>query len=157
EKQQFEEVQQIVEQRLELENQLAEQMEEVDDRLKNPLNNDEKLAEMKQTIIVRNEVIEEETPIIKKETNQKSVPSKTDTVEKADGSSTFNGSMEQITNTIDQITAEITELDGFQTLVDDLKDKRNRLTNRELTIALFGAFSAGKSSFSNALFGEKIL
>jgi predicted GTPase len=38
-----------------------------------------------------------------------------------------------------------------------LRDKRERVVNRQFTIALFGAFSAGKSSFANALVGEKIL
>ncbi|MBY7143554.1 dynamin family protein [Virgibacillus sp. NKC19-3] len=51
----------------------------------------------------------------------------------------------------------IEELPGFQTLIGDLKDKQNRLTNRTYTIALFGAFSAGKSSFANALLGEPVL
>src|SRR5699024_4763074 len=46
---------------------------------------------------------------------------------------------------------------GFQTVIKELKQKKDRLENRELTIALFGTFSAGKSSFSNALFGEQIL
>lgn len=32
-----------------------------------------------------------------------------------------------------------------------------RLEHKDFTIALFGAFSAGKSSFSNALMGEKVL
>src|SRR5699024_7217023 len=48
-------------------------------------------------------------------------------------------------------------VDGFNTIVRDLKEKKHRLENRQLTIALFGAFSAGKSSFSNALFGEQVL
>src|SRR5699024_10071695 len=51
----------------------------------------------------------------------------------------------------------VLDLPGFKSIVEDLREKRDRLNNRELTIALFGAFSAGKSSFSNALFGEQIL
>src|SRR5690625_2310346 len=35
--------------------------------------------------------------------------------------------------------------------------KRNRIENLQLSIELFGAFSAGKSSFSNALLGKRIL
>ena len=31
------------------------------------------------------------------------------------------------------------------------------MDGQEFTVALFGAFSAGKSSFSNALIGEKVL
>lgn len=38
-----------------------------------------------------------------------------------------------------------------------LQEKRRRLENKQFTIALFGAFSAGKSSFANALLGEALL
>ena len=38
-----------------------------------------------------------------------------------------------------------------------LRKKAKRLDEQEFTVALFGAFSAGKSSFSNALIGENIL
>ena len=40
---------------------------------------------------------------------------------------------------------------------DYLRKKAERLEGQEFTVALFGAFSAGKSSFSNALIGENIL
>ncbi|OZU90196.1 hypothetical protein CIL03_03370 [Virgibacillus indicus] len=46
---------------------------------------------------------------------------------------------------------------GFEAIIDDLKGKHDRLKNRSHTIALFGAFSAGKSSFANALLGESVL
>ncbi|SFS53581.1 dynamin family protein [Marininema halotolerans] len=39
----------------------------------------------------------------------------------------------------------------------ELANKRKRATERKFTVALFGAFSAGKSSFANALMGEAIL
>src|SRR5699024_6522061 len=35
--------------------------------------------------------------------------------------------------------------------------KKRKIEDRSLTVALFGAFSAGKSSFSNALLGERVL
>ncbi len=46
---------------------------------------------------------------------------------------------------------------GFKTSSEELTLTSERLTNRGFTIALFGAFSAGKSSFANALIGQKIL
>ncbi|MCD7033429.1 dynamin family protein [Metabacillus sp. GX 13764] len=46
---------------------------------------------------------------------------------------------------------------GFQHFVKSAEDKAARLTNRQFTIALFGAFSAGKSSFANALLGKELL
>ncbi|MBQ0139684.1 MAG: dynamin family protein [Kurthia sp.] len=46
---------------------------------------------------------------------------------------------------------------GFQEVSTYLKNKVARLEEKDFTIALFGAFSAGKSSFSNALMGQKVL
>ncbi|MFD3446050.1 dynamin family protein [Microbacteriaceae bacterium 4G12] len=42
-------------------------------------------------------------------------------------------------------------------LYDEIMEKRKRIETKQFTIALFGAFSAGKSSFANALLGEKVL
>ena len=66
-------------------------------------------------------------------------------------------SVEAVTAAIDQTLNVIEDLPAFEKILAELRDKQKRLENRELTIALFGAFSAGKSSFSNALFGEQIL
>lgn len=52
---------------------------------------------------------------------------------------------------------EIEELPSFSNIMNELLEKKERIENRELTIALFGAFSAGKSSFSNALLGKHVL
>ncbi len=65
--------------------------------------------------------------------------------------------VDSMTTAIDGVLNEISDMSAFSALVRDLQVKKNRLENRELTIALFGTFSAGKSSFSNALFGERIL
>jgi predicted GTPase len=46
---------------------------------------------------------------------------------------------------------------AFTQMANVLKGKRTRLVNQSFTIALFGAFSAGKSSFANALLGKKVL
>ncbi|MBS4194445.1 dynamin family protein [Lederbergia citri] len=46
---------------------------------------------------------------------------------------------------------------SFKRITSGLKEKLARLQNREYTLALFGAFSAGKSSFANALLGESVL
>ncbi|WP_191556030.1 dynamin family protein [Metabacillus idriensis] len=46
---------------------------------------------------------------------------------------------------------------GFQMLSSSLLEKAHSLQNKSFTVALFGAFSAGKSSFANALLGEKLL
>ncbi|MFJ7745924.1 dynamin family protein [Peribacillus sp. NPDC097295] len=51
----------------------------------------------------------------------------------------------------------IQPLKGFQSLYKELREKANRLEKQTFTVALFGAFSAGKSSFANALMGENVL
>jgi GTPase Era involved in 16S rRNA processing len=51
----------------------------------------------------------------------------------------------------------IKDLSGFEKLSGELAEKSARLYGRGFTVALFGAFSAGKSSFANALIGEKLL
>ncbi|WP_050615365.1 dynamin family protein [Bacillus testis] len=56
-----------------------------------------------------------------------------------------------------QAAEDLENTAGFATLVEEMKEKAERMDNQYYTIALFGAFSAGKSSFANALLGEKIL
>jgi GTPase Era involved in 16S rRNA processing len=51
----------------------------------------------------------------------------------------------------------ITGLNGMNRFVRELTEKADRLEQRTFTVALFGAFSAGKSSFANALIGERVL
>ncbi|MFC2946918.1 dynamin family protein [Virgibacillus sediminis] len=63
----------------------------------------------------------------------------------------------QVLQDIEQAIDTISDLPGFQGHMDDLQGKYSRLSNRSFTIALFGAFSAGKSSFANALLGENAL
>ena len=54
--------------------------------------------------------------------------------------------------------AQVVEnIPGFMDMAKYLRKKAKRLDEQEFTVALFGAFSAGKSSFSNALIGEDIL
>lgn len=52
---------------------------------------------------------------------------------------------------------ELRALPGFRNKARELFEKAERLEYRSFTVALFGAFSAGKSSFANALIGEKLL
>lgn len=51
----------------------------------------------------------------------------------------------------------VSPIHGFSEVANYLKNKVQRLEKKDFTIALFGAFSAGKSSFSNALMGQKVL
>lgn len=58
---------------------------------------------------------------------------------------------------IDDTMASLEGISGFHSYIEDLLDKKDRLEHRSLTVALFGAFSAGKSSFANALLGNTVL
>ncbi len=63
-------------------------------------------------------------------------------------------------NTVEKLlnTAQLVQtLPGFSKLAQELAEKAERLDHKGFTVALFGAFSAGKSSFANALIGEKVL
>ncbi|MCR8641687.1 dynamin family protein [Paenibacillus sp. N1-5-1-14] len=49
------------------------------------------------------------------------------------------------------------EVPALRSIARSLSDKASRILDRTFTVALFGAFSAGKSSFANALIGERVL
>lgn len=49
------------------------------------------------------------------------------------------------------------DVPGFKKIAAELSQKAERLEHKQFTVALFGAFSAGKSSFANALIGKKVL
>ncbi|MGR9050008.1 dynamin family protein [Halobacillus faecis] len=66
-------------------------------------------------------------------------------------------SIDQALLRADETLENIHSLEGTKRLYAQLEKKRNRLDNRHYTIALFGAFSAGKSSFANALLGDLVL
>lgn len=66
-------------------------------------------------------------------------------------------SIHRVIQSISKTIHTVENLPGFDEIVHDLMSKKDRLENRTLTIALFGAFSAGKSSFANALIGENVL
>ncbi|KKB38506.1 putative protein Bsub YpbR [Bacillus thermotolerans] len=70
---------------------------------------------------------------------------------------TTGTSMEETAGRLRHMSEKLNGIPGFQRFIDGLKQKAGRLEQRKYTIALFGAFSAGKSSFANALLGEKVL
>ena len=66
-------------------------------------------------------------------------------------------SLEQTIRRANRVAEKISPIPGFQEVSNFLIKKAQRLTKQDFTIALFGAFSAGKSSFSNALLGANVL
>ncbi|KAA0550174.1 hypothetical protein FZW96_02190 [Bacillus sp. BGMRC 2118] len=68
-----------------------------------------------------------------------------------------NGNTEEMITKIEAVVESLKDVRGLQTVIKELSDKATRLKHQSFTVALFGAFSAGKSSFANALIGEKLL
>lgn len=58
---------------------------------------------------------------------------------------------------LDEASRIIQPMSAMGSLAASMRSKASRLRGGTFTIALFGAFSAGKSSFANALIGERIL
>jgi len=56
-----------------------------------------------------------------------------------------------------QTSAEIAAVPGLGALAAAMQERAGRLESNRFTVALFGAFSAGKSSFANALMGDLVL
>ncbi|GLY09749.1 dynamin family protein [Pseudobacillus badius] len=67
------------------------------------------------------------------------------------------GTVAETAARLKKMGTKLAGIPGFHRFIDGLKQKAARLEEREYTIALFGAFSAGKSSFANAMLGEKVL
>lgn len=71
------------------------------------------------------------------------------TIEKMDG--------DEVVEAAIRTSEAIKQINGFEEVAQFIEKKVERLQKKDFTIALFGAFSAGKSSFSNALMGSKVL
>jgi GTPase Era involved in 16S rRNA processing len=56
-----------------------------------------------------------------------------------------------------EAAGELKKIKGLSETGSRLIQQLDRLENQQLTVALFGAFSAGKSSFANALLGDSVL
>ncbi|MGE8204265.1 dynamin family protein [Heyndrickxia sp. NPDC080065] len=137
--------------KLEIERQQKE------DQLFNPISNTKEIYqfiqeqwsnEEKNIRIYTNEAEFIVSPVMTKEVNSENQIKETDDTPVS------------IEKTIAKLTKAVSLLKnkkGFQRLTEVLSSKAEKLQNREFTIALFGAFSAGKSSFANALLGEKVL
>lgn len=58
---------------------------------------------------------------------------------------------------LQRTSKEISAVPGMQAQAQAMLDRADRLSANRFTVALFGAFSAGKSSFANALMGDLVL
>ncbi|WP_052360678.1 dynamin family protein [Oceanobacillus manasiensis] len=66
-------------------------------------------------------------------------------------------SQENVLPQLEETMKVLEDVPGVKHLLEDLRQKKVRLEDRSYTVALFGAFSAGKSSFANALLGNHVL
>lgn len=58
---------------------------------------------------------------------------------------------------LERAAAQLSRLPALRGMADGLAAKAARFREKRFTIALFGAFSAGKSSFANVLVGQSVL
>ncbi|MGG0716779.1 dynamin family protein [Robertmurraya massiliosenegalensis] len=65
--------------------------------------------------------------------------------------------MEAVVKKLRFTSQKLEDVPGFKKISVILNNKAERLEKKGFTVALFGAFSAGKSSFANSLIGEKLL
>lgn len=65
--------------------------------------------------------------------------------------------VKEVVKKLNMVSSMLRDVPGFKTTSEELTFTSERLAERGFTIALFGAFSAGKSSFANALIGQKLL
>ncbi|MFP3917385.1 dynamin family protein [Lysinibacillus telephonicus] len=89
--------------------------------------------------------------IVKQETKYE------DFIETEKESLSINVKGEDVIHSAIRTANAVKKIDGFEEVASFLIKKVERLKQKDFTIALFGAFSAGKSSFSNALMGSKVL
>ncbi|BDH61440.1 GTPase [Lysinibacillus sp. PLM2] len=82
---------------------------------------------------------------------------KIETIQAQATQSEVNVSSEEVIKTAITTANAVSKIEGFEEVSQFLMKKVERLEEKDFTIALFGAFSAGKSSFSNALLGSKVL
>ncbi|OCA92799.1 dynamin family protein [Pseudobacillus wudalianchiensis] len=107
--------------------------------------------EQQNNVTIFDEVLAAELVAPPAEKKEAEVENKTAPVEKA------AVTVSDIASRLKEMSGKLAGIPGFQRFIDGLKQKADRLEERKYTIALFGAFSAGKSSFANAMLGEKVL
>ncbi|WP_409251122.1 dynamin family protein [Bacillus sp. SCS-153A] len=84
--------------------------------------------------------------------NRQSVPE-----EGTEEAETEGPALEPLIKRLNEMSVEFEDISGLNQTAQLLRKKAERLQDQQFTIALFGAFSAGKSSFANALLGSKVL
>jgi len=103
------------------------------------------------------EIIEGETSQIEQAMRKKSTLKRETIIEKSLVSIESSDRMKDTAGRLQKTAELVRDLPGFKKIVNELEQKATRLKSKGFTVAMFGAFSAGKSSFANALIGERVL
>src|SRR6478736_4143351 len=98
---------------------------------------------------------EYETGIMKAEEKQEAV-SEQQLVSQSEEAVHKTGT-EKVLQDVSAVLEQLRSFGKLDRFINRLQEKRKKLSNQTFTVALFGAFSAGKSSFANALIGERLL
>lgn len=151
---QLQEAVEVKEQMDQIEGELDQQISTVDRQLSDPKPDEEdwKLLQMALDKSYQSIELQEPFQLAEKETRKAKQPTQV-----KETSATSKQSVQATIEILDQTVQAIEALPSLQSIQYDLEVKQERLSNRTYTIALFGAFSSGKSSFANALIGENIL
>lgn len=113
--------------------------------------------EEEEAEVVHGEPLSETKEVQKNKVHQPETIKANTNVTKKNGTEASRDHLQNMVTRLNQSSKLINSLPGFQKLAKELEDKADRLEHKGFTVALFGAFSAGKSSFANALMGEKVL
>ena len=140
----------------EIQAELSEKLDEISDQLQSPTPDEAGWRFLESQALDRQKFIQQEHAP-KKIKGGNVASSSESTVEEVKKGGKQTHTVDNVLKSIDKAIREIEDLPGFQAIINELKEKEHRLQNRTYTIALFGAFSAGKSSFANALLGENVL
>jgi predicted GTPase len=116
---------------------------------------EKRLAELTEPPVMRKQR-HEAMALAFKQTEEKQPPSVSEqALDRPSGSS--RKKVQQAVHHLKAAAKTIETIGIMNRFVPSLIEKAKRLQHRTFTVALFGAFSAGKSSFANALMGERLL
>ncbi|MGG6438117.1 dynamin family protein [Saccharococcus caldoxylosilyticus] len=116
---------------------------------------EKRLAELTESPVIRKQQ-HKAAALASKQTEEKQPPSVSEqALDRQSGSS--RKKVQQAVQHLKAAAKTIETIGIMNRFVSPLIEKANRLQHRAFTVALFGAFSAGKSSFANALMGERLL
>ncbi|MCF6137257.1 dynamin family protein [Pseudalkalibacillus berkeleyi] len=83
--------------------------------------------------------------------------SERDIIPQEENDSIYKGNVDESALQLDQAIETLSEWPSLKDLTKRMKERSNKIKTKQFTVALFGAFSAGKSSFANAWLKDHVL